>query len=197
MVCIALLTAPRIPLWHTKSPNSLKQQYKNYFFIRTFIFCFFLNWSIVDVHWCVNFCCTAKWLDDIYIYIFFLMLFSIRITFLLSTNFFSSKPYFLLDVSSSPSGIEGTLGEDSELRVSRKAGNLGAGSVEGGARSCQSSSQLLGGSSLTKSGSEVHSGRNWNPRCVPESYSWESQTGLHLKTVSATERLLFSRRAPN
>ena len=54
-----------------------------------------------------------------------------------------------------------------------------------------------GGSSLTKSGSEVHSGRNWNPRCVPESYSWESQPGLHLKTVSATERLLFSRRAPS
>ena len=161
MICIALPpTAPRIPLGHTEFPNSLKQQCKNHFFIRTCIFLLFLNSSIVDLQWCVHFCSTAKWFGGIYIYTFLLMLFSIKITLLLSTIFFFIPNLnFLLDSSSSPSGTEDALGEDSELRVARKAGNLGVGSVGGGARSCQSS-QLLAESSQTNSGSGVHSGRS-------------------------------------
>ena len=36
---------------------------------------FFLNWSIVDLQCCVNFCCTATWVS--YIYIFLKIFFSI------------------------------------------------------------------------------------------------------------------------
>ena len=38
-----------------------------FYFILLFIF---LNWSIVDLQCCGNYCCTAKWFSDTYIYIF-------------------------------------------------------------------------------------------------------------------------------
>ena len=100
-----------------------------------------------------------RWYIHIYIpfnVIFYKNYFFIRHYFFL---IFIPNLNFLLDSSSSPSGTEDALGEDSELRVARKAGNLGGGSVGGGARSCQSS-QLLAESSLTNSGSGVHSGRS-------------------------------------
>ena len=34
------------------------------------IFCFFLNWSIVDLQYCDSFRCTEKWFSYIYIYIY-------------------------------------------------------------------------------------------------------------------------------
>ena len=43
----------------------------NYFIFLKFIF----YWSIVDLHYCVNFCCTAKWLSYTHIYILFYILF--------------------------------------------------------------------------------------------------------------------------
>ena len=60
--------------------------------VKTYIKCFpfkffsscynFLNWSIVDLWCCTNFCCTAKWLlntysytDSLYIYIFSIMIY--------------------------------------------------------------------------------------------------------------------------
>ena len=37
----------------------------------------FFYYNIVDLHYCVSSCCTAKWLSDIYLYILFLIFFSI------------------------------------------------------------------------------------------------------------------------
>ena len=48
-------------------------------FTLQYFFVFFLNWSIVDLQCCVNFCYTEKWFRYTYIYTFFFVLFSIMV----------------------------------------------------------------------------------------------------------------------
>ena len=44
-------------------------------------FCFFFNWSIVDLQCYVNFRCTAKWFIDTYLYVVFFFFFQILLPF--------------------------------------------------------------------------------------------------------------------
>ena len=83
-LCPEITVSQRCP-WvsrlHVTSQLCILIDFKLYFIFPVFFYCdiffHFLNWSIVDLQCCVNFCCTAEWFSYTYIYTFFFIFFSI------------------------------------------------------------------------------------------------------------------------
>ena len=61
--------------WTKRSPGMVNVAVMNEGSVRWDIVFYFFYWNIVDLQYCANLCCTAKWLSYTHICIFFYLLF--------------------------------------------------------------------------------------------------------------------------